>query len=186
MASMSDIKKGLIIEFKNGLWEVVEFLHVKPGKGAAFTRSKLKNLKTGQLVENTFRGSDKFNVVRVEKSKKQYLYYDGDFYVFMDNTTYEQLSVPSEVIGDLRKFMIENIEVIIRTTGEGEIIGIELPICVVHKVKECEPNVKGNTASASGKKAVTETGLDIIVPFFIEAGEDIKIDTRTGNYMERA
>jgi len=186
MADMSDVRNGMIIAFKDGLYEVVEFLHVKPGKGPAFMRTKLKNVRTGQVIENTLRGSDRFDEIRIEKSKKQYLYDDGGFYVFMDNTTYEQLQVPHEVVGDKSKFMIENIEVTIRSTPDGEIVDIELPITVEQTIAECEPNVKGNTASGGGKTATTETGLVLMVPFFVEQGDRIKIDTRNGEYLERA
>lgn len=186
MATTSDIRNGMMIEFKDGIYEIVEFLHVKPGKGNTFVRTKLRNIKTGQLLENNFRISEKLTEVRVEKSKKQYLYHDGDFYVFMDNETYEQMNIPSEVIGDLDKFLIENTEVTMKTTKDGEIIGIELPTSVVMEVSDCDPNVKGNTASGGGKNAVTQTGLKLTVPFFIEKGDLIKVDTRTGAYQERA
>ena len=186
MASMSDIRNGMIIKFKGGLYEFTEFLHVKPGKGAAFVRTKLKNLHTGQVIENTFRNSDRFEEVRVEKSKKQYLYADSDFYVFMDNDTYEQLSVPKAQLEDISKFLMDNIDVTMRMDPEGNIIGVELPISVVQEIVECEPNVKGNTASGSGKSATTETGLSLTIPFFVEKGEKVKIDTRTGEYLERA
>lgn len=185
MATTSDIRNGMIIKFKNGLYEIVEFLHVKPGKGSAFVRTKLKNLKTGQLVDNTFRTSEKFEEVRVEKNKMQYLYFDGDFYVFMNNETYDQISVSKETIGDLDKFLVENIEVAIKTDPDNNILGIELPITVIQEIAECEANYKGNSASVSSKKAVTNTGLDITVPFFVEVGSKIKIDTRTGSYIER-
>ena len=185
MASTSDIRNGMIIKFKHGLYEIVEFLHVKPGKGPAFVRTKLKNLRTGQVIDNTFRTSEKFEEVRVEKKKEEYLYFDGDFYVFMDTETYEQLSVAEETIGDLDKYLVENIEVAIKTDPEGNILGIELPITVVQEVVECEANNRGNSASVSGKKAVTNTGLNLTVPFFVEVGTKIKIDTRTGSYIER-
>ena len=185
MATTSDIRNGMIIKFKNGLYEIIEFLHVKPGKGSAFVRTKLKNIKTGQVIENTFRTSERLEEVRVEKKKKEYLYFDGDFYVFMDPETYEQLQVPKEAIGDLDKYLVENIEVGIKMDPEGNILGIELPITVIQEIAECEPNFKGNSASVSGKKAVTNTGLNIIVPFFVEVGDKIKIDTRTGSYIER-
>lgn len=185
MATTSDIRNGLIINFKGELFEIVEFQHVKPGKGGAFVRTKLKNIKTGKVLENTFRTSEKLEEVRVEKHKKEYLYYDGSFYVFMDSTTYEQMSVPAEIIGDLDKYLIENMVVGMKLDPKGEILGIELPITVVQEIAECEPNVRGNTASASGKKAVTANGLTITVPFFIEVGNKIKIDTRNGEYIER-
>jgi elongation factor P len=186
MAQMTDIRNGMIIGFRNDLWEVVDFLHVKPGKGAAFMRSKLKNLRTGQVIENTFRPSDSFEEIRVEKAKMQYLYHDGDFYVFMDNETFEQRPVAPEAIGDLDKYLVENIEVTIKSTPEGQILGIELPINVVQEIVECEPNIRGNTASGGGKSATTDTGLVLTVPFFVEVGNKIRIDTRTGDYIERA
>jgi len=185
MATTSDIRNGMIINFKGELFEIVEFQHVKPGKGGAFVRTKLKNIKTGKVLENTFRTSEKLEEVRVEKHKKEYLYFDGSFYVFMDSTTYEQMSVPAEIIGDLDKYLIENMVVGMKLDPKGEILGIELPITVVQEIAECEPNVRGNTASASGKKAVTANGLTITVPFFIEVGDKIKIDTRNGEYIER-
>jgi elongation factor P len=185
MATTSDIRNGMIINFKNDLYEIVEFLHVKPGKGGAFVRTKLKNVKTGKVVENTFRTSEKLEEVRVEKHKKEYLYYDGDFYVFMDSNTYEQMQVPAEVIGDYDKMLIENMEVAMKLDPDGNIMGIELPTTVIQEIAECEPNVKGNSASVSGKKAVTDRGLTITVPFFIEQGDKIKIDTRSGEYIER-
>ena len=185
MATTSDIRNGMIINFKNDLFEIVDFLHVKPGKGGAFVRTKLKNVKTGKVIENTFRTSEKLEEVRVEKHKREYLYRDGDFYVFMDTTTYEQTQIPAEVIGDLDKLLIENMEVAMRLDPNGEILGIELPTTVIQEIAECEPNVKGNSASVSGKKAVTDRGLLINVPFFLEVGDKIKIDTRTGEYIER-
>ncbi len=186
MASMADIRNGMIIEFKEGLYEIVEFLHVKPGKGSAFTRTKLKNVKTGKVLENTFRDSDTLNDVRVERSKKEFLYRDGEFFILMDMENYEQIHVGKETIGDKEKLMMENMEVMILTTPTGEILGIELPTTVSQTIAECEPNVKGNTASGSGKVAYTETGLRLMVPFFVETGDKIKIDTRSGEYIERA
>ncbi|MCB5252646.1 MAG: elongation factor P [Candidatus Cloacimonadaceae bacterium] len=183
---MANIRNGMVIDFKDELWEVVEFLHVKPGKGPAFMRSKLKNIRSGKVVENTFRESDSFDEVRIERSKKEYLYRDGDFFVLMDIDTYEQKPVDKSAIGDMELMMMENMEVTVATTPEGEIVGIELPTTVVMSIAECEPNIKGNTASGSGKVAFTETGLRVMVPFFVEAGEKIKIDTRTGEYIERA
>ncbi|MDD3563358.1 MAG: elongation factor P [Candidatus Cloacimonadaceae bacterium] len=185
MASMSDIRNGMVINFKDDLWEVVEFLHVKPGKGPAFMRSKLKNIRSDKVIENTFRESDSFDEVRIERSKKEYLYRDGDFFVLMDIDTYEQMPVDKSAIGDLELLMTENMEITVASTPDGTIVGIELPTTVVMTIAECEPNVKGNTASGSGKVAYTETGLRLMVPFFVEAGEKIKIDTRTSAYIER-
>ena len=185
MATTSDIRNGMIIDFKNDLYEIVEFLHVKPGKGGAFVRTKLKNVKTGKVIENTFRTSDRFDEIRVEKQKKEYLYHDGEFYVFMDSATYEQSQIPAEVLGDLDKMLIENMEVAMKIAPNGDIVGIELPTTVIQEIAECEPNVKGNSASVSGKKAVTDRGHTLTVPFFIEQGDKIKIDTRSGEYIER-
>lgn len=186
MATVADMRNGLIIEFKDSYYQVVEFLHVKPGKGSAFTRSKLKNMKTGKVIENTFRDSDNMTEVRVEKTKKEYLYRDGDFFILMDSDTYEQTPVDKAVIGDLEKLIMENMEIYVLATAAGEILGLELPTTVIQTIAECEPNVKGNTASGSGKVAHTETGLRLMVPFFVEQGEKIKIDTRTSEYIERA
>ncbi len=185
MATTSDIRNGMIIKFKNDLYEIVEFLHVKPGKGAAFVRTKLKNVQSGKVIDNTFRTSEKLEEVRVEKHKKEYLYFDGSFYVFMDSYTYEQMQVPPEAIGDYDKMLVDNMEVAMKLDPDNNILGIELPTTVEQEIAECEPNVKGNSASVSGKKAVTDRGLDITVPFFIEVGDKIRIDTRTGEYIER-
>lgn len=186
MASMADIRNGMIIEFKDGLFEVVEFLHVKPGKGSAFMRTKLKNVRTGRVIENTFRDSDSFNEVRIERNKMEYLYKEGTFFIFMDLETYEQIHVDQTVIGEREKLMMDNMEVMVMRAPDGEVLGVELPLNVIQTIAECEPNVKGNTASGSGKTAYTETGLRITVPFFVEAGEKVKIDTRTSEYVERA
>lgn len=185
MATTSDIRNGMMIEFKDGIYEVIDFLHVKPGKGNTFVRTKMKNVKTGQVLENNFRISEKLTEIRVEKSKKQYLYFDGDFYVFMDNEHFEQINLSRDVIGELDKYLIENTEVVMKTTESGEIMGIELPTSIEMEIVECDPNVRGNTASASGKNAITQTGLKLTVPFFIEVGDKIKVDTRNGSYMER-
>jgi elongation factor P len=186
MATTSDIRNGMIIKYKNDLYEIVDFLHVKPGKGGAFVRTKLRNVSSGKILDNTFRTNEKLEEVRVEKHKKEYLYFDGNFYVFMDSNTYEQISVPPEVIGENEKYLVENMEVAMKLDPEQNIIGIELPVTVVQEIAECEPNVKGNSASVSGKKAVTDRGLSVTVPFFVEVGDKIKIDTRSGEYIERA
>lgn len=186
MATMADIRNGMIIEFKEGLYEVVEFLHVKPGKGPAFMRSKLKNIRTGRVLENTFRDSDSFNEVRIERTKKEFLYREGTFLVLMDSENYEQMHVDASILGDKEKMLIDNMEVMVATDPNGEVLGVDLPTTVVQTIAECEPNVKGNTASGSGKVAFTETGLRLMVPFFVESGEKIRIDTRSGEYIERA
>ena len=186
MAKTSDIRNGMMIEFKNGVYQIVEFLHVNPGKGQAFVRTKMKNIKTGKVLENTFKLSDEFVEIRVERFKKQYLYRDGDHLVFMDSETYEQIPIEIEIVGDDIKYLMEGMILEMLLSEKGEVMGIDLPITVVQEIAEAEPNVKGNTASGSGKKAVTETGLAITVPFFVEVGDKIKIDTRNGSYMERA
>lgn len=183
---MSDVRNGMIIEFKDGLYEIVEFLHVKPGKGPAFMRTKMKNVQTGRVLENTFRESDSFNEVRIERTKKEYLYREGDFLVLMDSENYEQMHVEASILGDKAKMIMDNMEVIVMISPSGEVLGIDLPTTIIQTIAECEPNVKGNTASGSGKVAFTETGLRLMVPFFVEAGEKIKIDTRNGEYIERA
>ena len=186
MAKTSDIRNGMMIEFKNGVYQIVEFLHVNPGKGQAFIRTKMRNIKTGKVLENTFKLSDEMVEIRVEKHRKQYLYRDGDHLVFMDNTTFEQIPIEVETVGDGMYYLMEGMDVEMLMSEKGEVMGIDLPITVIQLIAEAEPNVKGNTASGSGKKAVTETGLTVMVPFFVEAGEKIKIDTRNGNYIERA
>lgn len=185
MATTSDIRNGMMIEYKDGIYEIIEFLHVKPGKGNTFVRTKMRNVKTGQTLENNFRISEKLTEVRVEKSKKQYLYRDGSFFVFMDNDTYEQINVPVNVVGESERLLVDNVEVTMKMTPDGELLGIELPTSIEMEIVECDPNIKGNTASSSGKNAVTGTGLKLTVPFFIEVGDRIKVDTRTYTYMER-
>jgi elongation factor P len=186
MAKTSDIRNGMMIEFKHGVYQITEFLHVNPGKGQAFVRTKMRNIKTGKVLENTFKLSDELIEIRVSKFRKQYLYRDGEHLVFMDNESYEQTPIEVTVVGDAMKFLLEGMDVEMLLSEKGEVMGIDLPITVVQTIAEAEPNVKGNTASGSGKNAVTETGLSITVPFFIEVGDRVKIDTRNGNYMERA
>ena len=185
MAKTSDIRNGMMIEFKNGVYQIVEFLHVNPGKGQAFVRTKMKNIKTGKVLENTFKLSEELIEIKVSKFRKQYLYRDGEHLVFMDNDTFEQTPIEIEVVSDALKFLLEGMNVEMLLSEKGDVMGIDLPITVVHEITEAEPNVKGNTASGGGKNAVTETGLTITVPFFIEVGNKVKIDTRSGTYMER-
>lgn len=184
MASTADFRNGMIINFKNNLYEIVEFQHVKPGKGGAFVRTKLKNVKTGAVLDNTFRAGEKVEEIRLEKHKMEYLYYDGNNYIIMDPTTYEQVGIPEDFLGDKKFYFKENIEIAVLTSG-AEIINIELPTTVNLKVTECEPGVKGDTVSRSTKGAVLETGLKVQVPMFINQGDVVKIDTRTGEYIER-
>ncbi len=184
MADTSDFRNGLIIRFKNDPYQIVEFLHVKPGKGGAFVRSTLKNLKTGRVLDNTFRAGESIEIIRVERRKFQYLYRDGDFLVAMDNETYEQINVPYELLGEVASYLKEGTEIEILFDGD-QIITIEPPIFVVLEVTHTEPGFKGNTATGALKPATLETGAVVNVPLFIDIGDFLKIDTRTGEYVER-
>ena len=184
MADTSDFRNGLIIKFKNDLYSIVEFQHVKPGKGGAFVRSTLKNLKTGKVLDNTFRAGEGVEVVRVERRKYQYLYREANFLVCMDNDTYEQINIPIELFGDGVNYLKESEEVDILFNGE-EIINVEIPIFVNLKVVETEPGFKGDTATGATKPAKLETGATVNVPLFINEGDILKIDTRVGVYVER-
>jgi elongation factor P len=184
MADTSDFRNGLIIKFKNDLYSIVDFQHVKPGKGGAFVRSTLKNLRTGRVLENTFRSGEKVEVVRVERRKYQYLYSDGDSLICMDNETYDQIHIQKELFSDGVKFLKESEEVEVLLNGS-EIISVEIPIFINLKVVETEPGFKGDTATGAVKSAKLETGADISVPLFINEGDVLKVDTRTGEYSER-
>jgi len=184
MADTSDFRNGLIIKFKNDLFSIVEFQHVKPGKGGAFVRSTLKNLRNGRVLENTFRAGEKVEVVRVEKRKYQYLYSEGDMLVCMDNETYEQINISKEFFSEGLKFLKESEEVEILFNGS-EIISVEIPIFINLKVLETEPGFRGDTATGAMKPARLETGAQINVPLFINEGDILKVDTRTGEYSER-
>jgi elongation factor P len=184
MADTSDFRNGLIIKFKNDLYTITEFQHVKPGKGGAFVRSTLKNLKTGKVIDNTFRSGESIEVIRVERRKYQYLYRDGDFLVCMDNETYEQINIPIEYIGDGLQFLKESTEIEILFNGS-EIVSIDIPIFVNLEVVETEPGFRGDTATGANKPAKLETGASINVPLFINQGDILKIDTRTASYVER-
>jgi len=184
MADTSDFRNGLIIKFKNDLYNIVEFQHVKPGKGGAFVRSTLKNLRNGKVLENTFRAGEKVEIVRVERRKYQYLYSDGDSLVCMDNETYEQINILKNLFSDGLKYLKENEEVEILFNGS-EIISVEIPIFINLKVVETEPGFKGDTATGAIKSAKLETGAQISVPLFINEGDVLRVDTRTGEYSER-
>ncbi|MBC8313776.1 MAG: elongation factor P [Candidatus Cloacimonetes bacterium] len=184
MASTSDFRNGMIINFKNELYEIVKFQHVKPGKGGAFVRTKLKNVMKGSVIENTFRAGEKVDEIRLEKHKMEYLYFDGTNYVLMNPKTYEQIEVSSELLGDKKLFFKENMSLAVLKKGD-EIISIELPTTVNLKVDECEPAIKGNTVTGATKNAVLETGLKIQVPMFISQNDVVKVDTRSEEYLER-
>ncbi|HUX60578.1 MAG TPA: elongation factor P [Ignavibacteriaceae bacterium] len=184
MADTSDFRTGLIIKFKNNLFSVVEFQHVKPGKGGAFVRSMLKNLRTGKVLDNTFRAGESIEIVRVERRKYQYLFRENDFLVCMDKDTYEQLNVPVGLFGEGVGFLKESEEIEILFNGT-EIISVEIPIFVNLKVIETEPGFKGDTATGANKPAKLETGSTINVPLFINVDDYLRVDTRTGEYVER-
>lgn len=184
MADTSDFRNGLIIKFKNDLYSIVGFQHVKPGKGGAFVRSTLKNLRTGRVLENTFRAGEKVETVRVERRKYQYLYSEGDMLVCMDNETFEQINISNELFSEGLKFLKESEEVEILFNGS-EIISVEIPIFINLRVVETEPGFRGDTATGAMKPAKLETGAQINVPLFISEGDILKVDTRTGEYSER-
>ncbi|NCS89926.1 MAG: elongation factor P [Ignavibacteria bacterium CG2_30_36_16] len=184
MADTSDFRNGLIIKYKNDLFTIVEFQHVKPGKGGAFVRTTLKSLRTGKVLDNTFRSGEGVEVVKVERRKYQYLYRDGDFLVCMDNDTYEQINVPVIFFGDGVSYLKEAEQVEIQFNGE-EVINVEIPVFVPLKVTATDPGFRGDTATGAIKPATLETGATVNVPLFIEVGDLLKIDTRTGGYVER-
>ncbi len=185
MISTSDFHTGLTIEVDNDIYTVIEFQHVKPGKGAAFVRSKLKNLRTGSTTEKTFRAGEKVGKAHLERKEVEYLYWADDDFFVMDVETYEQLPVNAKQIGDKRKYIKENDRFTLLFYGE-EIIDVEVSQTVELKVTETDPGVKGDTASGGSKPATLETGLVVQVPFFINVGDVLRIDTRSGNYIERA
>lgn len=185
MISVNDFKTGLTVEVDNGIWRVIDFQHVKPGKGAAFVRSKLRNLRTGAIQEKTFRAGEKVGRAQIDNSKMQYLYNDGDDYVFMDNNTYEQITVNKSQLEHEIQFLKENMPVSIMMY-EGETLGVDLPKSVELQVVETEPGLKGDTVSGGTKSATMETGLKIQVPLFIENGEILVVNTDDGSYVSRA
>ncbi|HOM03077.1 MAG TPA: elongation factor P [Acetivibrio sp.] len=184
MISAGDFRNGATFELDGQIFQVVEFQHVKPGKGAAFVRTKLKNIVTGATVERTFNPTDKMPKAHIERKDMQYLYNDGDLYYFMDVETFEQLPLGKDKIGDSLKFVKENVVVKI-LSHKGNVFGIEPPNFVELEVTETEPGFKGDTATGATKPAVVETGASIKVPLFVNIGDVIRIDTRTGEYMER-
>ena len=183
--NINDIKNGMTVIMDGNLYTIVEFQHVKPGKGPAFVRIKRKNLRTGSVTEDTFNTNIKITKAHIEKVKTQYLYKMGDSYVFMNNTTYEQIEIPESVLGDNVQYIKEGLEMDI-DFYEGEIIGITLPEKIEYEVVETEPAVKGNTATNATKDATIETGYTVKVPLFINQGERIIISTKDGKYSGRA
>jgi len=185
MVSTNDLRTGLTIEVDGDVYSVVDFQHVKPGKGSAFVRTKLKNLRTGGVVERTFRAGEKVKRAHMERKEMQYLYRDGDSFVFMDNQTFDQVGIHLEQMGDTVNYLKENMNIFL-LTYEDELMGIDLPHSVELKVVSAAPGVRGDTASGATKTATLETGLEIQVPLFVEEGNVVRVDTRTGEYLERA
>ncbi len=185
MVSAGDFRNGITLEIEGAVYQIIEFQHVKPGKGAAFVRTKIKNVMSGAVVERTFRPTEKFPAARIDKIEMQYLYADGDMYNFMNTETYDQISLNADMVGDSLKFVKEN-EMVKVLSYNGQIFSIEPPMFVELEVTETEPGFAGNTATGAQKPATVETGAQISVPLFITIGEKVKIDTRTGEYLGRA
>ena len=185
MVSAGDFKNGVTFDMGDGVvWQVVEFQHVKPGKGAAFVRTKMRNIKSGGVVDKTFRPTDKYPQAHIERSDMQYLYSDGDMFHFMNVETYDQIALSAEQIGDALKFVKEN-DMVKMLSHQGQVFSVEPPLFVELVITETEPGFKGDTATGATKPAVVETGATVYVPLFVELGDKISIDTRTGEYMKR-
>ena len=184
MISAGDFRNGITIEVDGNIFQIIEFQHVKPGKGAAFVRTKLKNIKSGGVVEKTFRPTEKCPQARIDRQDMQYLYSDGDLYHFMDQETFEQIALNEESVGDALKFVKEN-DICKVCSHNGSVFAIEPPLFVELEITETEPGFKGDTATGATKPAVVETGANVYVPLFVELGDKIKIDTRSGEYLSR-
>jgi len=184
MASTADIKNGVVLNIDGQLWSVVEFQHVKPGKGGAFVRTKLKNVVTGKVVDRTYNAGAKVDIENVDRRDFTYLYNDGDSFVFMDTSDYDQINVPASVVGDAANFLLENQQVTI-ALNNGNPLYIDLPASVVLEITYTEPGLQGDRSSAGTKPATVETGYEIQVPLFLETGTKVKVDTRTGDYLGR-
>jgi elongation factor P len=183
--STNDLKNGMTLDLPEGLFSVVEFQHVKPGKGGAFVRTKLKNVRTGAVLDRTYRADEKLEQAIVDKREMQFLYRDGEHYVFMDTTSYDQLQVESSSLGQAAQFVKEGDSAILQMYG-AEIVGVELPAAVELTVAQTEPGVQGDRVSGARKPATLETGLTVQVPLFVNPGDTIKVDTRSGEYLTRA
>ena len=184
MISAGDFRNGITIEMDNGIYQIIEFQHVKPGKGAAFVRTKLKNIISGGVIEKSFRPQEKFPQARIDRRDMQYLYNDGDLYYFMDGETYDQIAISADNVGDSLKFVKEN-EMVKICSYKGNVFAIEPPMFVVLEIVDTEPGFKGDTAQGATKPAVVETGATVYVPLFVDQNDFIKIDTRTGEYLSR-
>jgi elongation factor P len=185
VATTNDLKNGLVLNLDGNLWAVVEFQHVKPGKGGAFVRTKLKNVLSGKVVDRTFNAGTKVDTATVDKRDMQYLYKDGEDFVFMDTSTYDQVTVPAATVGDAANFMLENQDAVV-ATHEGVPLYVELPTSVVLEITYTEPGLQGDRSTGCTKPATVETGATVPVPLFISTGEKIKVDTRDGRYLGRA
>ena len=184
MISAGDFRNGVTLEIEGNVYQILEFQHVKPGKGAAFVRTKLKNIISGGVVEKTFRPTEKFPKAHIDRKDMQYLYQDGDLYNFMDVETYDQIALNSDVVGDALKFVKEN-ETVKVCSHNGNVFSVEPPLFVELAITETEPGFKGDTATGATKPATVETGATVYVPLFVETDDVIKIDTRTGEYLSR-
>ena len=184
MISAGDFRNGVTIELEGNIFQIIEFQHVKPGKGAAFVRTKLKNIKSGGVVEKTFRPTEKCPTARIDRKDMQYLYNDGDLFYFMYNESYEQIAIAKDAIGDALKFVKEN-EMCKVWSHNGNVFAVEASLFVELMITETEPGFKGDTATGATKPATVETGATVQVPLFVDQGETIKIDTRTGEYLSR-
>lgn len=184
MATSNDIKNGTVIRDSGQLWTVIEFQHVKPGKGGAFVRTKQKNVTTGKIIDKTYNAGAKIETALVDRRDYQYLYRDGADFVFMDLNDYEQITVPGAIVGDSEKFMLENMNITL-ATNEGQPLYIELPASIETEITYTEPGLQGDRATGGTKNATIETGAEIQVPLFIESGTRVRVDTRTGEYLGR-
>jgi elongation factor P len=184
VATTNDLKNGLVLNLDGQLWAVVEFQHVKPGKGGAFVRTKLKNVLSGKVVDKTFNAGTKVETATVDKRDMQYLYRDGGDFVFMDSTTYDQIHVPEATVGDAAHFLLENQDAIV-AMHEGLALYVELPTSVVLEITYTEPGLQGDRSTGGTKPATLQTGYEIAVPLFLEQGTKVKVDTRTGDYLGR-
>ena len=184
VATTNDLKNGLVLNLEGQLWSVVEFQHVKPGKGGAFVRTKLKNVLSGKVVDKTFNAGTKVDTATVDKRDMQYLYKDGEDFVFMDTNTYDQLHVPTATVGDAAHFLLENQEAMV-AIHEGTPLYVEMPTSVVLEITYTEPGLQGDRSTGGTKPATVETGYEIQVPLFLETGTKVKVDTRSGDYLGR-
>jgi elongation factor P len=182
--STNDLKNGMTLDLPEGLFSIVEFQHVKPGKGGAFVRTKLKNVRTGAVLERTYRADEKLEQAIIDKREMQYLYTDGDEYVFMDNSSYEQLQVAGAALGEAQKYLKEGDSAVLQLYG-GEIVGVDLPAAVELTVTVTEPGIQGDRVSGARKPATLETGHTVQVPLFVNPGDRVRVDTRSGEYLTR-